>query len=113
MVAVRHSSAHLKILSLLVIAALLCLRPSSFTVNTFVEENIFNVPFIAADDWGTEEGCTNVKPESSFDIILTPSKDLRSHCDRPQSSKKPTLAVLNLKEICFRIFIPPEIVSRS
>ena len=113
MVAVRHSSTHLKILSLLVIAALLCLRPSGFTENTFVAENIFDVPFIAADDWGTEEGCADVKPESSFDIILTPSKYLRSHGDRPQSSIKPTMAVLNLKEICFKIFIPPESISRS
>jgi hypothetical protein len=116
MVVKRRSTTHHKILSLLVIAALLCIRLSSFTENTFadpVEEIIFDVPFIAADDWATEEGSSKAKLERSFDIILTPTPDLHPRGDRPQPSVMPTTAVLNLKEIYTRIFIPPEVVLPS
>jgi hypothetical protein len=116
MVVTRRFLTHHKILSLLVIAAILCIRLSNFTENTFadpVEEIIFDVPFLAADDWATEEGCSKVKLERSFDIILTPTPDLHPRGDRAQSSEKPALTVLNLKEIYTRIFIPPEVLLQS
>lgn len=110
----RRHSFPLKILSLVVIAALLSLRLSSFTQEAFVvpvEDAIFDVAFIAAEDDPAEGKPIKVKPKRAFDIILASFEELPHHGERPQLTTTVTVAVLNLKDIHSEIFIPPETVS--
>ena len=103
-----------KLLSLVLIAALIGLRLSSFTEEVFVvpvEDALFDVPFIAADDGTNETKPLKVKPKRVFDITLSPVVELRPRGEQPLPSFPPATTVLNLKEIHFEIFIPPESIS--
>ena len=114
LVIVRRHSFPLKILSLVVIAALLSLRLSSFTEEAFVvpvEDAIFDVAFIAAEDDPAEGKPIKVKPKRAFDIILAAFAELHHHGERPQLMTTFAAAVLDLKDIHTEIFIPPEVVS--
>jgi len=114
MVAVRYSSIFRKILSLVVIAALLSLRLSSFTEEQFVtpvEDTLFEIPFIAAEGSTAEGKPLKVKPKRAFDIILDPVEGLDQQGERPHPTTTTAVAVLNLKDIHSEIFIPPEVIS--
>lgn len=103
-----------KILSLVVIAALLSLRLSSLTPEVFVipvEDAIFEIPFIAAECSSPEGKPSKTKPKRAPDIILAPLAELEQRAGRPQPSPIPVTATLTLKDVHAEIFIPPEAIS--
>ena len=115
LVIVRRHTIPLKILSLVVIAALLSLRLSSFSEVAFVvpvEDAIFDVAFIAAEDGATAGKPIKVKLKRAFDIImLVQVEEPFQHGGRLHLTATCSVAVLNLKDIHSEIFIPPETVS--
>lgn len=111
----RHYSPLHRFLSLVVIAALLSLRLSSLTDEVFVvpvEDAIFDVAFIAAEEGAAEGKPIKVKPKRAFDIImLAPVEELLRRGASPQLARTFAVAILNLKDIHSEIFIPPETFS--
>lgn len=110
----RRHSLFLKILSLVVISALLSLRLSSFSEDLFVvpvEDAIFDAAFIAAEDSPTDGKPKKVNSKRGFDIMLFPIEELRHDDEWSQLTRTSVVTVLNLKDIHSKIFIPPETVS--
>jgi hypothetical protein len=110
-VTVNCRSVFKKILSLVVIIALLSLRLSLLTEEVFVtpvEDAVFDIPFIAAEDGATEGKPPKVKPKRAFDLMLIPAVEPRAHGDTPLTVVRPALALLAPKDILSEIFIPPE-----
>lgn len=90
------------------------MRLSSLTEQMFVipvEDAIFDVAFIAAENSPAGGKPVKVKPKRAFDLVLAQSMELRLHCGRPLPQTRPTSAILVLKDIRPEIFIPPEIIS--
>lgn len=105
-----HSPLY-RLLALTLIAALLALRLSSFTEQVFVEpveDAIFDVAFIAAEDGAGSAKPIKVKTKRAMEIVLSPVEVLHQYGDRPQLPKAPRVPQLALKDIRPEIFIPPE-----
>lgn len=105
-----HPLSH-RLLALTLIVALLALRLSSFTEQVFVEpveDAIFDVPFIAAEDGAGSAKPIKVKTKRAIEIVLTPAEVLHQYGDWPQLPKAPRVPHLALKDIRPEIFIPPE-----
>jgi hypothetical protein len=106
----RRYSLTKKILSLLVVVALLSLRLGSLTDEIFatpVEEAIFDCAFIAEENH-TEGKSIKVKPKRMFEIVLTSVDAIHPHIETPEPVKRAVVPVLVLQEFPFEIFIPPE-----
>lgn len=100
-----------KLLSLTLIFALLALRLSSFSEQAYVEpveDAIFDVAFIAAEDSAGEGKPIKVKTKRALDLALCSIDALPHHPNRPQPPASPKVPVLILKDIHSEIFIPPE-----
>jgi len=103
-----------KFLALLVIAGLLSLRLSTLTEQVFVEpveDAIFDVPFIAAEEIPGEGKPVKVKPKRAFDFVLAVADELTLPGETLPLQANSVVVVLNLKDIHTDIFIPPETVS--
>lgn len=100
-----------RFLALTLVVALLALRLSSLTEQVFVEpveDAIFGVAFIAAEDDAGNGKPIKAKTKRAMEIVLTPAEFMH-HCgDRPQPPKTPATPRLVLKDIHPEIFIPPE-----
>jgi hypothetical protein len=106
----REYSLTKKILSLLVVAALLSLRLGSLTDEIFatpVEEAIFDCAFIAEENH-TEGKSIKVKAKRMFELILTSVDAIQPHIEIPEPAERAVVPVLLPQDIPFEIFIPPE-----
>ena len=103
-----------KILSLAVIIALFSMRVSHLSESAFVipvEDAIFHVAFIAAEESPVSTKILKIKGKTLFDIVLTPNEEIFPPVGQPRPSVKQADRSLIFNEISAEIFIPPEIVS--
>jgi hypothetical protein len=110
-----HSNTNFyKVLSLVVIAALFSMRLSHVSEEVFVipvENAIFHVVFIAAEDCPASVKTLKFNAKRALDIILLPPEEISRQVDAPQPLIQTSYCVLTLKDICSEIFIPPEVVA--
>lgn len=123
MVTVLRSSIVVKILSLALAVALLALNLSSYKEDDFatsVEDVIFDIPTLSADDVDSatenadaEENLRKAKGHLVIDLYLNPRQELSPLNARPQLPSEPVVAVLSINNLLAEIFIPPEAFSRG
>jgi len=103
-----------KILSLVVMALLLSLSLANLTADSVVttyDDASVKVSLKANDNGTAEDYFLRSNPELSFNEELVPAEVVSLPGRRLQSSVKPAVAVLSLKDIISEIYIPPKNVS--
>jgi len=111
---VRRFPLFSKLLPFVVMALLLSLPLAKVTVDsigTSCDDTSVEVSLQVNDNGTPEYHFLNPTPELSFNADLAPAEGLSLPGGRLQSSVKPALAVLSLKDIVSEVYIPPEIVS--
>jgi hypothetical protein len=78
---------------------------------TSYDDAIFEDFFIVSHGGDTDEGFLQTMSVLFLDMDLFLVEELLHHRGSPQPSAKPDEAVLLLKEIISKIFIPPKVVS--
>ena len=102
----------LKVFALVVVAAFLSLRLSTFSTEIFVvpvEDAIFAVAFIADEAGGAAQKPLKIKTKRAIDhCTLVPTENYAQPGEWSVPQTPPLVAVVELKDIRTEIFIPPE-----
>lgn len=108
----RRDHPLLKIFALVVAAAFLSLRLSTFSTEIFVvpvEDAIFDVAFIADETGGASKKPLKIKTKRAIDhCTLVPAENLAQPTELPGPQTLSLTTALELKDNRAEIFIPPE-----